>query len=149
MRLDEKLVTLRKAHGLSQLKLAEMMHVSRQAISRWEVGTSVPSIDNLKYLGKLYDVPLEYLLYDDTLSPPAADAVPAQQAAEVQKSQNNRFRTLATVLIIILSVIIIFLVSLLMQGQREKGVPMDSIEGEVVDADNAPTFDIENLTKGG
>lgn len=67
MRLDEKLVTLRKAQGLSQLKLAEMMHVSRQAISRWEVGTSVPSIDNLKYLGKFYDVPLEYLLYDDTL----------------------------------------------------------------------------------
>lgn len=37
MKLEEKLVSLRKAKGLSQMKLAEMMNVSRQAISRWEV----------------------------------------------------------------------------------------------------------------
>ena len=65
MKLEEKLVSLRKAKGLSQMKLAEMMNVSLQAISRWEVGAAVPSTDNLKYLGRLYDVPLEYLLHDD------------------------------------------------------------------------------------
>lgn len=54
MKLEEKLVSLRKEKGLSQLKLAEMMNVSRQAISRWEVGTAVPSTDNLNYLGRLY-----------------------------------------------------------------------------------------------
>ena len=43
MKLEEKLVSLRKAKGLSQMKLAEMMNVSRQAISRWEVGAAVPS----------------------------------------------------------------------------------------------------------
>lgn len=53
MKLEEKLVSLRKAKGLSQMKLAEMMNVSRQAISRWEVGAAVPSTDNLKYLGAL------------------------------------------------------------------------------------------------
>ena len=57
MKLEEKLVSLRKAKGLSQMKLAEMMNVSRPAISRWEVGAAVPSTDNLKYLGRLYDVP--------------------------------------------------------------------------------------------
>lgn len=69
MKLEEKLVSLRKAKGLSQMNLAEMMNVSRQAISRWEVGTAVPSTDNLKYLGRLYDVPLEYLLNDDAPDP--------------------------------------------------------------------------------
>lgn len=51
MKLEEKLISLRKEKGLSQMKLAEMMNVSRQAISRWEVGTAVPSTDNLKFWG--------------------------------------------------------------------------------------------------
>ena len=62
MKLEEKLISLRKEKGLSQMKLAEMMNVSRQAISRWEVGAAVPSTDNLKFLGNLYGVSLEYLL---------------------------------------------------------------------------------------
>lgn len=61
MKLAEKLVYLRKKQGLSQLKLAEMMNVSRQAISRWETGIAVPSAENLKYLGNLYNVSLDYL----------------------------------------------------------------------------------------
>ena len=47
MKLEEKLVALRKEKRLSQIQLAEMMNVSRQAVSRWEVGASVPSTDNL------------------------------------------------------------------------------------------------------
>ena len=50
MKLADKLVCLRKKQGLSQLKLAEIMNVSRQAISRWETGIAVPSAENLKYL---------------------------------------------------------------------------------------------------
>ena len=46
MKLEEKLVYLRKEKRLSQMKLAEMMNVSRQAVSRWETGVAVPSIDN-------------------------------------------------------------------------------------------------------
>ena len=58
MKLEEKLISLRKANGLSQLKLAEKMGVSRQAISKWEAGSSKPSTENLKTLAALYDVPL-------------------------------------------------------------------------------------------
>lgn len=64
MKLADKLVYLRKKQGLSQLKLAEMMNVSRQAISRWETGIAVPSAENLKYLGNLYNVSLDYLFND-------------------------------------------------------------------------------------
>lgn len=56
MKLADKLVCLRKKQGLSQLKLAEIMNVSRQAISRWETGIAVPSAENLKYLGNLYSL---------------------------------------------------------------------------------------------
>lgn len=64
MKLADKLLYLRKKQGLSQLKLAEMMNVSRQAISRWETGVAVPSAESLKYLGNLYNVSLDYLFND-------------------------------------------------------------------------------------
>lgn len=68
MKLEEKLVSLRKAKGLSQMKLAEKMNVSRQAISRWETGAAIPSSENLKYLSDLYSVSLDYLLSDRELA---------------------------------------------------------------------------------
>ena len=87
MKLEEKLVSLRKEKGLSQLKLAEMMDVSRQAVSKWEVGSAVPSTDNLKYLGQLYGVSLEYLLRDDALEPNAdPEKIASDNTAAKRKS---------------------------------------------------------------
>jgi transcriptional regulator with XRE-family HTH domain len=40
MKLEEKLISLRKANGLSQFNLAEQLGVSRQAVSKWEAGVS-------------------------------------------------------------------------------------------------------------
>ena len=47
MLLGEKLKKLRKARGLSQEQLADRLNVSRQAISKWELGESTPDTDNL------------------------------------------------------------------------------------------------------
>ena len=69
MELEKKLVKLRKQSGMSQLEVAEELSVSRQAISRWEVGSAVPSSDNLRLLSKLYHVSLDYLM-DDTAEEP-------------------------------------------------------------------------------
>lgn len=65
MSLAEKLVYLRKQKGLTQMELAERLNVSRQAISRWEVGAAIPSTDNLKFLGDIYEVPVNYFLNDE------------------------------------------------------------------------------------
>ena len=46
MELSERLVRLRKQKGLSQFDVAESLHISRQAISKWESGSSIPSTDN-------------------------------------------------------------------------------------------------------
>lgn len=62
METKEVLLELRSRHGLSQEALAEKLHVTRQAVSRWENGETVPNIDTLKVLSKLYDVSINTLL---------------------------------------------------------------------------------------
>lgn len=65
MRMAEKLVALRKEKHITQIKLAEILNVSRQAISRWETGDAVPSMENLKCLSALYKVPVDYLIHEN------------------------------------------------------------------------------------
>ena len=53
---------LRIKHGLSQDELAEKLYVTRQAVSRWENGETVPNTETLKLLSKLFDVSINTLL---------------------------------------------------------------------------------------
>lgn len=98
MQLPGQLIRLRKSKGLSQLKLTEMMNVSRQAISRWEVGAAAPSTENLKSLGSLYNVPLEYLLNDDAPDPVHEDLNTGKERGQ---GVNIKRRSIALVLIAI------------------------------------------------
>ncbi len=61
MELSEKILELRKNAGYSQEKLAELLHVSRQAVSKWESGAALPTLENLIELSKLFQVPLDGL----------------------------------------------------------------------------------------
>jgi len=58
----DRLVELRKKNGLSQDELAEKLNVSRQAVSNWERGESLPDTENLIALSKIYGVSIDELL---------------------------------------------------------------------------------------
>ena len=60
--LGRKLYELRKKYGLSQEGLAERLGVSRQAVSKWECGESLPDTDNLITISKMYGVSLDELV---------------------------------------------------------------------------------------
>jgi len=62
MKLKDIYRDLRKKHGLSQEELAEKLMVTRQAVSRWENGETVPSTDTLKLMSRFYEVPINALL---------------------------------------------------------------------------------------
>ena len=62
METKEILRSLRTKSGLSQDALAEKVFVTRQAVSRWETGETVPGTETLKLLSKLYDVSINTLL---------------------------------------------------------------------------------------
>ncbi|WP_084146029.1 helix-turn-helix domain-containing protein [Anaerovorax odorimutans] len=65
MTLGEKLLQLRKSKNISQEKLALKLSVSRQAISKWELGESMPDTYNVVQLSKLFGVSIDYLLNDE------------------------------------------------------------------------------------
>ena len=65
MKFNEKLTIHRKKNGLSQEDLADKLGVSRQAISRWELGSTMPDATNLLQLSDLFGVSVDYLLHDD------------------------------------------------------------------------------------
>lgn len=52
----------RKKYNYTQTALADQLHVSPQAISKWETGDSLPSIDNLLALSDLYNISLDELV---------------------------------------------------------------------------------------
>lgn len=62
METNKIILELRTKKGLSQDELAEKMFVTRQAVSRWENGETVPNTETLKLLSKFFDVSINTLL---------------------------------------------------------------------------------------
>ena len=62
METKDVIFELRSKNGLSQDELAEKVYVTRQAVSRWETGETVPNTETLKLLSKLFDVSINTLL---------------------------------------------------------------------------------------
>jgi len=67
MEFSEKLQELRKSRGLTQEELAEMLYVSRTAISKWESGRGYPSIESLKQISVFFSVTIDELLSGEKL----------------------------------------------------------------------------------
>ena len=67
MEFQEKLQALRKRQGLTQEELAEILYVSRTAISKWESGRGYPNIDSLKAISRYFSVTIDDLLSGEEL----------------------------------------------------------------------------------
>ncbi len=76
MKLGQNIQSCRKRAGLSQEALAEKLGVSRQAISKWELGEAEPELKNLQLLAKVFGVSVDDLLSEE----PTPAAAPATQA---------------------------------------------------------------------
>lgn len=80
MEFNEKLVQLRKSKNMTQDELAEALYVSRAAVSKWESGRGLPSIDSLKDISKFFSVSIDELLSGEKLL----------SLAEKENSSNTR-----------------------------------------------------------
>lgn len=64
MKFEEKLIKLRKENALSQEELGEKLNVTRQTVSKWELGQTKPDLEKLLEISKIYNVSLESLTSD-------------------------------------------------------------------------------------
>lgn len=79
MLLNEKIYFCRKREGLSQEALAELLNVSRQAVSKWETGDALPETGKILLLAKAFHVTADWLLSEDEPepSPPHEEVMPS------------------------------------------------------------------------
>ena len=149
MRLEEKLTVLRKESGYTQLDLAEKVRVSRQAISKWETGRALPSMEKLKYLSELFGVSVDYLLNDDMTEEPKPkeqEPAPEPQTKEPQtkepqteeavfpekeKGKPVRWKYIAALL---LAVLLGLLIGVFVGKYSERHISIVDIPGEEVDS---------------
>ena len=74
MTLGQRLYQLRKDKNLSQEELADRLGVSRQSVSKWEGAQSVPDIEKILQISKLFGVTTDYLLKDEMGEPEYAES---------------------------------------------------------------------------
>lgn len=100
MEKTDHLAELRKQTGLSQEDAAAALGVSRQTISRWENGVSVPTGENLRALAQLYETSVDALLREDTALPDGESAAVKDPAHPAPRRKLRR-RILAALLVLL------------------------------------------------
>lgn len=118
--------------------IAEQLGVSRQAISRWESGDAVPTMDKLKSLSKIYNVSLDWLCNEDI-------SEIQEQKAELAKIPGHKGKKVALVVIAILLAAFILLTGLInnVETDGESNVAIDDIPGEIVNVTENNAFSLK------
>lgn len=143
MRFGEKLSFLRKQRGMTQLELAEKLDISRQAVSRWEQGTSEPSTENLVSIGKLFDVTVDALV-NEGVQLQAGSAVLVAETEETETPEKrSKYGILKIVWIVLFAIAAILVVCIGMAKDKQNPVPMEDINKCKVDVSEAVTLPIE------
>lgn len=97
MEFGEKLQAYRKRRGLTQEELAQLLFVSRAAVSKWESGRGYPSIDSLMAIARFFSVSVDELLCAD-----AAPTIAVQEDAPKKKSLFFALADMSAVLLLFL-----------------------------------------------
>ncbi len=140
MELKEKLVALHKEKGLTQLAVAEKLDVSRQAISRWESGTALPSTDNLKCLGALYGVPVDYLINEETER--VNSESDSKKENEDRRDHKRLSRGIVACISVVLIVIVVSCIAISLKEETET-IPIENLQTEKDDSYPSESFSVK------
>ena len=91
MILADKIIRLRKKNGWSQEELAERMHVSRQAVSKWEGAQTIPDLEKILKLGELFGVTTDYLLKDEIENEEYTDGISDPRMRKITIAEANEY----------------------------------------------------------
>ena len=86
MTVGEKIVKLRKEQNLTQEQFADMLKVSRQSVSKWELDSTYPDTEKLIRISKIFNCSLDYLLKDEV------EQMDINIAAANEEAKENKIR---------------------------------------------------------
>ncbi len=112
MKFNEKLIKLRKEQGMTQETLAFSLGVSRQSVSKWELGEYEPDIAKLKELAKIFSVTVDYLVNENSAredTPPFRSVTKEETICFLASSRKNAFWIAFATFLCILSPICLLL----------------------------------------
>lgn len=110
MDLGERISSLRAKRNLSQGELAEMLEVSRQSVSKWETGTSVPELDKLVRLSEVFGISLDELVLDKKPEEAPKEAEP--KVIYVEKREQDAPKKTAGVVLLCFAAVVWLLITL-------------------------------------
>lgn len=155
MTLGQRIQQLRKEKGLSQEALGDALGVSRQAISKWESDLTIPEIDNLIAMSKLFNTPVGVLLGVEEENPgsPAAEeltdreleAIEAIVSRYLEKAQQQKPKR--KIWPIVVSLIVVLFLVFWFKGQLENlNGRMSSLQNNVNNISNNVSYEINSMT---
>lgn len=117
MNFGTKLTKLRKKEGLSQEELGEKLNVTRQTISKWELGQSKPDTDKLKEICNLFNVDINILVDEET---ELKGTEIKNETNKISVDEPKPRRWLLVLLIVIALIIVVILLNKIVIDKQEK-----------------------------
>ena len=150
MKLSEKILAARRRRGMSQEELAGRLNVSRQAVSRWETGVSIPSMDSLIELSKLYDVPVDYFMGKAVpANNPAVESSGSKSAVDSRACYMSRLKNALIIILAVLLVIASIVIVHFIIERNHAESPRDYYrEGELEEVDIEDIPEINSFDLG-
>lgn len=145
MKFYEKLVILRKKALLSQEALAEKLDVTRQTVSKWELGQTKPDMDKLSAMSKLFDIDINILTNDEvSLDGIKSDDARVKKEEEKMKPEKKERKFILYIMIIIFvasSVTLIYRVGLSLKDKfdaikEESNKHINKVNQQIQDVQN-------------
>lgn len=103
MKFNEKLLDLRKQKGWSQEELGNELNVSRQTISKWEMGMTTPELENLIMLSKIFDISIDELVDNVKIEEDKVEEIKEDYSKNVRK--NNKKNKILWIIVIIIFIL--------------------------------------------
>ena len=150
MEMKDRFIQLRREKQMTQAELAEALNVSRQAVSRWETGASIPSMDSLIELSKLYDVPVDYFMGKAVpANNPAVESSGSKSAVDSRACYMSRLKNALIIILAVLLVIASIVIVHFIIERNHTESPRDYYrEGELEEVDIEDIPEINSVDLG-
>lgn len=130
MTFGEKLQQLRKRESVSQEKFAEMMNVSRQAVSKWELDQSIPETETLIRISNYFQVSMDYLL-KEKVDGVENNQINASNEETIQREKISKGFDFHKTTMLILLAIIMTAFRFFITGDSETGLLLAGLAGAI------------------